>query len=181
MKQWNQTAEEQGQHGNIFLIGFMGTGKSTVSRLLSSMLEMDAVEMDELIEERAGMSIAEIFDKYGEAHFRRMETELVVEMQKKRNLVVSCGGGVPLRQENVEAMRKSGVIVLLTASPETIYGRVKDSHNRPVIEQNKNVPFIASLMEQRREKYEAAADLMIKTDGKSAREICREVIRRMGV
>lgn len=179
MTQQKQGEKELSQYSNIFLIGFMGTGKSTVSRLLSTILEMDAVEMDQMLEERAGMSISEIFDQYGEEHFRRMETELAVEMQSRSNLVVSCGGGVPMRQENVEAMRKSGAIVLLTASPETIYDRVKNSHNRPVIEQNKNIPFIASLMEQRREKYEAAADFIIETDGKSAEQICQEIVQRV--
>ena len=82
-----------------------------------------------------------------------------------------------MRPENVEAMRKSGKIILLKAKPETILERVKESHDRPLLENNKNVEYIADLMEQRRPKYEAAADIVIETDGKSAYEICEEIIK----
>lgn len=162
---------------NIFLIGFMGAGKSTIAKKLHKEYYMEVLEMDQIIEEREGMSISQIFEEKGEEYFRKLETELLLELRQRRNLVVSCGGGTPLRSCNVEAMRESGKIVFLTASPETVFERVKNSHNRPVIENNKNVPFIASLMEQRRESYEAAADVMVATDGRSSGEICEEIMR----
>lgn len=164
---------------NIFLIGFMGAGKSTVSRYLQSAYAMEVVEMDETIEEQEQMKIPEIFQNYGEEHFRGLETELLLRLRGRRNLVVSCGGGTPLRACNVEAMRQSGKVVFLTATPETVFERVKDSHNRPLIEQNKNVSFLASLMEQRRKTYEAAADVLIATDGRSAKEICEEMMQKL--
>ena len=142
---------------NIFLIGFMGAGKSTISDYLKNALAMDVVEMDQCIVERQGMSISDIFETYGEEYFRELETNLLIEMQSQSNVVVSCGGGVPMRERNVVEMKKNGRVVLLTAKPETILDRVKDSHDRPLIENNKTVPFIADLMEKRREKYEAAA------------------------
>lgn len=164
---------------NIFLIGFMGAGKSTISDYLSTMLAMDVVEMDQIIAQRQGMSISDIFETYGEQYFRDLETNLLIEMQSRSNVVVSCGGGTPMRECNVVEMKKNGRVVLLTAKPETILDRVKDNHDRPLIENNKNVPFIADLMEKRREKYEAAADIVIQTDNKSALDICEEMIHRL--
>ena len=164
---------------NIVLIGFMGAGKSTISDYLSTMFAMEVVEMDQLIAEREGMSISDIFETYGEEYFRNMETNLLIEMQSRSNVVVSCGGGVPMRERNVVEMKKNGRVVLLTAKPETILERVKDNHDRPLLENNKTVPFIADLMEKRRAKYEAAADIVIETDGKSELEICEEMIHRL--
>ena len=164
---------------NIFLIGFMGAGKSTISDYLKNALAMDVVEMDQCIVERQGMSISDIFETYGEEYFRELETNLLIEMQSRSNVVVSCGGGVPMRERNVAEMKKNGRVVLLTAKPETILERVKDNHDRPLLENNKNVSFIADLLEKRRAKYEAAADIVIQTDGKSELEICEELIHRL--
>lgn len=90
-------------------------------------------------------------------------------------MVVSCGGGAVLREENVALMKKNGTIVLLTAEPETIFERVRHSSERPVLNGNMNVEYIAGLMEKRRPKYEAAADLVVATDGKRTEEICKEI------
>lgn len=164
---------------NIMLIGFMGTGKSTVASCLSREYGMEIVEMDELITKRAGMSISDIFAQYGEEYFRDLETNLVLELQSQSNQVVSCGGGVVLRERNVEEMKKGGSIVLLTAEPETILDRVKDDDNRPLLRGNKNVAFISDMMEKRRPRYEAAADVVIHTDRKEVQEICREIMEKV--
>lgn len=164
---------------NIVLIGFMGAGKTTVSDYLSTMFAMEVVEMDQVIAEREGMSIPDIFATYGEEYFRNRETQLLMEMQEHKHVVISCGGGAALREENVAEMKKNGRVVLLTASPETIYERVKDSTDRPVLNGNKNVGYITELMEKRREKYEAAADVVIRTDGKTVLRICEELITRL--
>ena len=164
---------------NIVLIGFMGTGKSTISEFLKTAFAMDVIEMDQIIAEREGMSISDIFEVYGEQYFRDLETNLLIEMQSRTNVVISCGGGTPMRECNVVEMKKNGRVVLLTAKPETILDRVKDSHDRPLIENNKTVSFIAELMEKRREKYEAAADIVIETDGKDELQICEELIHRL--
>lgn len=164
---------------NIVLIGFMGAGKSTISDYLSTVFDMEIVEMDQLIADREEMSIPDIFATYGEEYFRNLETNLLIEMQDKKNVVISCGGGVPMRERNVVEMKKNGRVVLLTAKPETILYRVKDNHDRPLLEGNKNVDYIAELMEKRREKYEAAADIVIETDGKDKLEICEELVHRL--
>lgn len=166
-------------NSNIVLIGFMGTGKSTIAEFLKNTLNMEVVEMDQLIEQREGMSISKIFEIHGEEYFRDLETNLLIEMQSKSNVVISCGGGTPLRERNVAEMKKNGTVILLTASPETILERVKDNHDRPLLENNKNVSYIEELLEKRRPKYEAAADFIIETDGKSASAICEEILRKI--
>ncbi len=164
---------------NIFRIGFMGVGKSTISKVLQNTFAMDVIEMDEIIAEKNGMSISEIFELHGEAFFRNEETNLLKECADRRNVIVSCGGGVAMRPENIEEMKKSGKIVLLTATPETILRRVENNHDRPLLENNKTVEHIAKLMEQRRPAYEAAADYVISTNDKNAFEICEEIIRKV--
>lgn len=164
---------------NIVLIGFMGAGKSTISDYLSIMFDMDIVEMDRVIAEREEMSIPDIFSTYGEEYFRDLETNLLIEMQAHKNTVISCGGGAALRERNVEEMKKNGRVVLLTASPEIIYERVKDSDDRPLLRGRKNVEGISELMEQRRGKYEAAADIVINTDNKTVLQICEELVQRL--
>lgn len=164
---------------NIVLIGFMGAGKTTVSDYLSTMFDMDIIEMDQEITDREEMSIPDIFATYGEEYFRDLETSLLVELQDRKNVIISCGGGTALRENNVAEMKKNGRVVLLTASPETIYERVKDSDDRPVLKGRKNVDGIAELMEQRREKYEAAADIVVQTDHKTVLQICEELVQRL--
>lgn len=164
---------------NIVLIGFMGAGKTTISDYLSTMFAMKIVEMDQVIAEREEMSIPDIFATYGEEYFRELETNLLVEMQDQKNTVISCGGGAAMRERNVAEMKKNGRVVLLTASPKTIYERVKDSDDRPVLNGRKNVKGISELMEQRREKYEAAADIVINTDDKTVLQVCEELVQRV--
>lgn len=165
---------------NIFLIGFMGSGKSTIASFLSQNYGMEIIEMDQLIVEREGMSIPDIFAQKGESYFRDAETNLLIEIQTEENKVVSCGGGVVLREQNVKEMKKSGKIVLLTAKPETILERVKDDDNRPLLRGNKNVEFISDMMKKRLPKYEGAADVIIHTDGKQVEEICKEIFEKVG-
>lgn len=162
--------------GNIYLIGFMGVGKSTIAYHLERMMHRECAEMDRMIVEKQGMPISEIFEKYGEEAFRDIETQLVRELGRKDGLIVSCGGGAVLREENTKDMKAHGVIVLLTATPETIYERVKKSKDRPILNGNMNVEYIRELMEKRRSRYEEVADFVIQTDGKNVTDICREII-----
>lgn len=161
---------------NIFFIGFMGVGKSTMARIVSKELDRTLVEMDETIEEEAKMSINEIFDTYGEEYFRDLESALVERIADHGGMIVSCGGGAVLREKNVENMKKNGVIIFLSATPETIYQRVRYSKNRPLLNGNMNVEFIAKLMERRREVYEKAADVIISTTGKEKKQIIQEIL-----
>ena len=164
---------------NIFLIGFMGAGKSTVADNLEKMSGMKRIEMDMLIQKQKGMSIPEIFEAFGESYFRDLESELLIELQQKSPSIVSCGGGIVIRSENAEHMKKNGRVIWLKAEPQTIYERVKDSGERPILNNNMNVEFIKDLFEKRRKKYEKAADLIIETDGKNIVEICEEIISKL--
>lgn len=165
---------------NIYLIGFMGAGKSTVAKELVAAAGATGVEMDQRIEEQQKMAITEIFEKFGEEHFRDLETELLRSFAGETNLVISCGGGSVLREENTTIMKENGSIVLLTATPETIYGRVKNSTNRPILNGNMNVDYIRELMEKRRERYESVADIRVATDGKDVKAICAEILSQIG-
>ena len=161
---------------NIFLIGFMGSGKSTIANRLNRKYGIEVIDMDQTIEKNEGMKVSEIFQSKGEDYFRQLETELLIEIKKKRNTVISCGGGAVLRSENVEAMKASGKIVMLEASPETIFERVKDSHSRPLLEGNKTVEYISEMMDKRVASYMEAADLVINVDKKGIEEICHEIM-----
>lgn len=164
---------------NIFLIGYMGTGKSTVAAYMAKKHDMEVLEMDEMIVEREGRSISDIFAKCGEDYFRDVETKLLGEICLQNNRVVSCGGGVVLRSQNVEQMKKGGYIILLSATPETILERVKDDNSRPLLQGNKTTAFISEMMEKRRQKYESAADIVIQTDGKQVSDICNEIFEQI--
>lgn len=164
---------------NIALIGFMGTGKSTVSHYLKEMLAMEEIDTDAMVVETEGMKITDIFEKYGEPYFRNCEKRAILSLQNRRQLIISCGGGAVMREENVRNLKKSSRIVLLEAMPETILERVKNSTQRPILNGNMNVEFISQLMEKRRECYEKAADIVIQTDGKDVPSICEELIQRL--
>lgn len=164
---------------NIFLIGFMGTGKTTIANALNSNYDMDILDMDAQIENDENMAIPDIFSSKGEEYFRDLETNLIKKLQARDNVVVSCGGGAVLREENVVEMKKSGKIILLKATPETILERVKHSHNRPLLEGNKNVSYIKELMSKREDKYNAAADFTVSVDDKSVKDIADEIMKKV--
>ena len=164
----------------VYLIGFMGAGKSAVARTLAKRFGALVLEMDAYIEQEERKKISEIFATQGEEAFRRMETRLLLYLSGAGPLVVSCGGGVAMREENVKIMRKNGIIVYLTASPETVFKRVKDHHDRPLLENNMSISYIAELMEKRRPRYEAAADYSICSDDRSLEDIAAEIWKLAG-
>lgn len=165
--------------GNIIIIGFMGTGKTTISKKLSSRYKMEIIDTDRMIVQREGLSISEIFEKYGEEYFRTLETNLLIELQSRHNTVISCGGGTPLREQNVAIMKKCGKVVLLDATPAMVLERVKNSDSRPLLRGRKNLEGITELMEQRMPRYKAAADIVIQTDHKTVGAICEEIMKKI--
>ncbi len=162
--------------GNIYLIGFMGAGKTAVARQLSRLSGLPCLEMDDEIVKDAGMPITEIFAAEGEAGFRKRETRILKQIGSGQRSVVSCGGGAVLREENVRIMRETGTIVLLTATPETIFERVRYSRRRPILNGHMELSYIRDLMEQRRPCYEKAAERTVAVDGRSTEEIAREIM-----
>lgn len=160
---------------NIALIGFMGVGKTTVYEELKQM-GLPGVDTDSLIEEMAGMPVSEIFAQFGEPHFRDLETQAVCKAAAMQGGVISCGGGAVLRRENVEALQRTGKVVLLTATPETLLERLQDDDTRPKLRGRKTVEGITQLMEERRAAYEGAAQITVATDGKTPAQICGEIL-----
>lgn len=168
--------EKQKVTKNIFMIGFMGSGKSSVSLQLADMTGLPKAEMDQILVDREQMSIADIFSEKGEPYFRAQETELLKEFGSTGPQIVSCGGGVAMNEENVEEMRRTGKIICLTATPDVIYERVKDSRERPILNGNMNVEYIAGLMEARRPFYEKAASVIIDTSRMRIDQVAEAVL-----
>lgn len=168
---------------NIILEGFMGSGKSTVSEILSDRLGLELMDTDSTIEDTEGRSISSIFREDGEEAFRDMETELLTMIagDHLRDMVISLGGGMPVREKNRELLKESGKVVYLKASPETIYERVKGDTTRPLLQGEDPLLRIKELMEGRSDVYDEAADLIIDTDNKTPDEICDEIIRELGL
>ncbi|MBE5837578.1 shikimate dehydrogenase [Butyrivibrio sp.] len=168
---------------NIVLEGFMGSGKSTVSELLSEELMLELIDTDEVIEDTEGRTINEIFETEGEASFREMETDLLeaIDSDHWREFVISLGGGMPVKEENRELLRKIGKVVYLRAKPETIFERVKDDDKRPLLKTEDPLAKIEELLEKRAAFYEDVADMIIDTDSKSPLEITKEIIDKLGL
>lgn len=164
---------------NIYLIGFMGAGKTTVGKELSERLGRKLLDTDQCIVEQEGMSIAEIFEKRGEKCFRDAETACIKSLGAEENCVISCGGGVVLREENVAAMKRTGVIVLIEASVEVILERVSRNSNRPLLEGKKNIADIQAMMDARLPHYRSAADIIVYSDEGSASRVAEDIVARI--
>ncbi|MEE9369628.1 MAG: shikimate kinase [Pontiella sp.] len=160
---------------NIVLVGFMGTGKTTVGKLLADMTGMPLVDMDELIVERAGKSINEIFSEDGEPHFRTLERTIAQELATQDSQVISTGGGIVLNPDNIVDFEKSGLVVCLLASPDTVLDRVRHDTTRPLLAGDKEAK-ILELLESRKPLYEAITH-KIDTNGRPSPEpTAKEII-----
>ncbi|BCN30388.1 shikimate kinase [Anaeromicropila herbilytica] len=164
---------------NIILIGFMGTGKTTISHELSKLTGYKEIDTDQYVEEKEGLSIPDLFSKHGEEYFRDLETKALTDLQNINHIIISCGGGIVLRDKNVELLKCKGQIVLLTALPETILERVKENQDRPILRNNMNLPFIEELMNKRKDKYLSVADIIIETDNKDITAIAKEILSKV--
>lgn len=161
---------------NIVLIGFMGSGKTTVGKALAKRLNMVFIDTDEYLEKREGMTIAEIFERKGEVGFRMLETEVLKEMRDNiTNTVVSTGGGMPIRQENARLLKEMGKVVYLTAANQVIYERIKDDTTRPLLKCDNPLDRITSLMRERRPLYEKACDIIVDTNSNDLEEVIGNV------
>ena len=164
---------------NIVLIGYMGSGKSSIASCINKLTGMKTFEMDALIEEREHMTVSEMFSKFGEQYFRDKETALLDELTGLDNVVVSCGGGTPLREENRRILKNAGVVVWLKADANTIFNRIKNANDRPLLNGNMSVDYIKDMMESRKDKYEACAGFCIDTDGLSPDEIAKMILEKV--
>ena len=143
---------------NIVLMGFMGTGKTTVGQILATRLGLTFVDMDHIIEEWAGKPISRIFAEDGEPSFRRMERDLVKDLAAKDGQVIGCGGGVVLNPDNVADYRRTGLVICLTATPNVIFERTAKERHRPLLEEKDRFKRIVDLLEKRQSLYAAILD-----------------------
>jgi len=160
---------------NLALIGFMGTGKTSAGRLVAELLHFDFLDTDDLIQTRTGRTIADIFAKNGEAAFRALERDVVVELAGRTKTVISTGGGLPANLENLASLKTHALVVCLWASPERIWERVRNQSHRPLLHDPDPQQKIRELLEQRAPFYRQA-DVLIRTDERSAREVAQQVV-----
>ena len=163
--------------GHVWLIGMMGAGKSSVGSLLSGMIDLPFVDVDEYIVEIAGVSIAELFTS-GEETFRTIEHRAISEIAERENHVVATGGGAVLDERNVVTMRNTGTTILLTAGPADLARRLDDVGGRPLLGSDRDVALIA---EERRMTYASSADATVDTSGMSTGEVAKEVASCVGM
>ncbi|MEW6157961.1 MAG: shikimate kinase [Verrucomicrobiota bacterium] len=159
---------------NIALIGFMGTGKSSVGQMVAGLLHFRFVDTDQMIEERAGKSIARIFAEEGEPRFREYEREVVAHLSTFRQCVIATGGGLAATEGNLDLLKKHALTICLWASPESIWRRVAHQNHRPLLQGPDPLEKIRELMAQRDPHYRKA-DVLINTEMRSPKEVAQQV------
>lgn len=165
---------------NLVLIGFMGSGKTSVGLKLSYRLRMPVEDTDKLIERRERCSVSDIFQNKGEAYFRQLETELLMELTKVKSVkIYSVGGGTPVRPENRELLRKLGMVVYLRLRPETVYERLKGDTSRPLLQCENPLEKIRELMQDRKTAYEESADMILDVDGMTLEQIQDSIMMKI--
>ncbi len=165
----------------IFLIGMMGSGKSVTGKSLAGFLQWPFTDLDRQIEKTAGRRIAEIFKKDGEAKFRELESAELRLLETQDPLVAACGGGVVLRPENVRWLKAQGRVVYLQTGLETLWLRVKDNRDRPLLAGADPRAALEKIYRERQTFYEDAADLRVMTDGRSAADVALEIRKKLGL
>ncbi len=161
---------------NIVLIGFMGSGKSTVGIRLSYYMRRPVEDTDKLIEKKQGRKISEIFATDGEEYFRQLETQMLKELKDKLQYhIISVGGGTPVREENRELLKQLGTVVYLRVRPETVYERLKKDTTRPLLQCDNPLERIKELLAQRKDAYESCADVILDVDHMSMDEILETI------
>lgn len=162
---------------NLVLIGFMGTGKSSVGRLVADQLHFTFLDTDDVLVSRAGKSIAEIFAQEGEAAFREKECALVQELVPRTRTVISTGGGLPVHPANLASLKTHALVMCLWASPEKIWERVRGQNHRPLLNDPDALTKLRALLAAR-EPFYRQADVLVNTEMRSLREVALQVIHQ---
>ena len=163
---------------NLYLVGMMGTGKSTIGKVLADQLRMNFIDSDESIEESYGQSISEIFTQKGENFFRNLEQEFITNGHPDQNQVVACGGGLCIPVGMMELLKSKGTVICLLATPETLLERTKTDHSRPLLQVAHPLEQLEKLIQERECRYREA-DYLIKTDGSTVDQIVAEIMKTL--
>ena len=162
---------------NLALIGFMGTGKSSVGRLVAESLRFTYLDTDQVVEFRAHKTISDIFKQDGETAFRSWESLIVEELTHRKKTVISTGGGLPANQTNLDSLKTHALVVCLWASAETIFERVRDHDHRPLLAERDPLSTIQQLLAVR-EPFYRQADVLVNTERRSVREVALQVMHQ---
>ncbi|MDP8292350.1 MAG: shikimate kinase [Candidatus Orphnella occulta] len=165
---------------NIVLVGFMGTGKTMVGKLLATQLKRQRLCLDDMIEWKVGKPIAKIFQEDGEKFFREIESEIVKAASHDKNVVIDAGGGVVIDMNNIKRLKERGIVICLIARPEVIYERTKGSIHRPLLNTPDPVSNIRELL-SKREEYYRCADYTVDTSDISPEEIVSKILNIMDI
>ena len=165
---------------NLYLIGAMGAGKSTVGRALAKATGKDFVDSDREIELQTGASISLIFELEGEEGFRRREQAMIEQLTERDNVVLATGGGVVLSESNRSRLMSRGYCIYLDAPVELLVERTRRDRNRPLLTEGDPRDRLTAILEERDPLYRSVADLVVKTDRRTARHVVREIQRRIG-
>ena len=165
---------------NVILTGFMGTGKTSLGKLLATKLGRPFVDIDKKIEDEAKLSIPKIFERFGEEHFRELERAAVKELSERRGLVIATGGGTIKDEENLRLLKSSGVLICLTTEPEEIFNRTARRGERPVLDGggNERLATIKKLLEERKKFYDRA-DYFVDTTEWSPIQIIDDICKHL--
>ncbi|MGH7229269.1 MAG: shikimate kinase [Nitrospiraceae bacterium] len=162
---------------NIVLIGYRGTGKSTVGKNLAEQLGRDLVSTDDEIIRRARLPVPDIVQRFGWDHFRDLESEVCLDLAGRDGLIIDTGGGAILRQQNVDSLKKNGVLIWLTADVPTITERIGGDTQRPSLTGAKSfTEEVEEVLRERQPKYKSAANHIIETDGRSVTEVVEAIL-----
>lgn len=164
---------------NIVLIGFMGSGKTSVGKRISMRLKREFIDMDDFIVQKMGMSVNEIFEKYGEDYFRNIEKELCQRFAKSEKKIIATGGGVIKNKENVKNLRKNGIIIYLKTTPENIAYNLRNDNSRPLLAVEDKLGKIRELMNQRVPTYEKCADITLDVSDMGLEETLTKLIEEV--
>lgn len=165
--------------GHLFMVGFMGAGKTTVACLVADALRMPCIDLDSEIEARDGRSVATIFEEEGEEGFRSVERTALLSLMDRTPLVVACGGGVVLRPENRAALKEMGTVVHLQVTAAEALARIGDASTRPLLAGPSGTLAATSLLQAREGLYRSVADIEIDTAGRTAEEVAQLVLDRL--
>lgn len=161
---------------NIVLTGFMGTGKSFTGRILAGKLGVKFIDTDTVIEKKTGLLIRQIFDELGEPGFREIERETIKEVSAENGAVIAVGGGALVNPDNFADLKRNGVVICLTASPEVILSRVERNSDRPLLQVEDKIGKITDLLKSRASSYDKA-DIKVDTDNKTPEAVADEILR----